>query len=58
MTRKNLIPNEDLQEQSWKTMKRAKDSMEPRQFRDALTRANGAVTGVKTHVIQSAIRSV
>jgi hypothetical protein len=48
--RSNLSPKEDLASESLDTMKRAQSKMSPRQFREAITRANGAVTGVKTHM--------
>jgi hypothetical protein len=48
--KRNLAPKEDLASESLETMKRAQSKMSPRQFREAVTRANGAVTGVKTHM--------
>ena len=48
--RKNLEPKEDLATQSLTQMNINRTRMSDREFRDALTRANGAVVGVKTHV--------
>ena len=48
--RKNLEPNEDYASQSLTQMNIQRTRMGDREFRDALTRANGAVVGVKTHV--------
>jgi hypothetical protein len=31
-------------------MQRNKKKMNPRQFRDALTRADGSIPGIKTHI--------
>ena len=48
--RKNLEPKEDYASQSLTQMNIQRTRMGDRDFRDALTRANGAVVGVKTHV--------
>jgi hypothetical protein len=48
--RKNLEPKEDLYTQSLTQMNINRTRMSDREFRDALTRASGAVVGVKTHV--------
>ena len=48
--RKNLEPKEDLATESLTQMNINRTRMNDREFRDALTRANGAVVGVKTHV--------
>lgn len=50
MAKRNLEPKSDQQFESWQTMQRNKKKMAPRQFRDALTRANGSIPGIKTHV--------
>jgi hypothetical protein len=50
MAKRNLTPKSDQQSESWETMQRNKKSMNPRQFRNALTRADTAIPGIKTHV--------
>ena len=48
--RKNLEPKEDYATQSLTQLNIQRTRMGDREFRDALTRAGGAVVGVKTHV--------
>jgi hypothetical protein len=48
--RKNLEPKEDYATQSLTQLNIQRTRMGDREFRDALTRASGAVVGVKTHV--------
>jgi hypothetical protein len=50
--RKNLVPKEDIASESMTQMNINRTRMSDREFRDALTRANGAVTGVKTQLSQ------
>jgi len=50
--RKNLAPKEDLATESMTQMNIQRTKMSDREFRDALTRANGSVTGVKTQSAQ------
>jgi hypothetical protein len=50
--RKNLEPKEDLYTESLTQMNINRTRMSDREFRDALTRANGSVTGVKTQALQ------
>lgn len=50
MAKRNLKPQSDQEFESWETMQRNKKKMNPRQFRDALTRADGSIPGIKTHV--------
>ena len=48
----DIEPREDYESQSLAQLNIQRNRMEPRQFRDALTRANGAVVGVKTNATQ------
>jgi hypothetical protein len=50
--RKNLEPKEDSATQSLTQMNIQRTRMSDREFRDALTRANGSVVGVKTNLAQ------
>lgn len=50
--KRNLSPKEDYATQSLAQMRNQEKDMEPRQFRDALTRAGSAVVGVKTNTLQ------
>jgi hypothetical protein len=50
MPKRTLAPQSDQESESWETMQRNKKKMTPRQFRDALTRAEGSIPGIKTHV--------
>jgi len=50
--RKNLEPKEDLATESMTQMNIQRTKMSDREFRDALTRAKGSVTGVKTQTAQ------
>ena len=50
--RKQTLPVEDLYTQATKRMIMNRSSMEPQQFRDALTRAVGAVRGIPTQTTQ------
>jgi len=50
MPKRTLVPQSDQESESWETMQRNKKKMTPRQFRDALTRAEGSIPGIKTHV--------
>lgn len=47
--KRNLTPIEDLASQSRMRMVENEKNNTPRQFRDKLTRANGAVRGVQTN---------
>lgn len=49
---RDLSPKEDIASESLYTMNLQRKRMGERQFRDALTRAQGAVTGVKTNTMQ------
>lgn len=51
-TRKNLKPSTTVESQSVERLLMNEKSMPQRQFRDALTRANGAIPGVKTNTAQ------
>ena len=48
----DIEPREDYESQSLAQLNIQRNRMESRQFRDALTRANGAVVGVKTNATQ------
>ena len=50
MPKRILAPQSDQESESWETMQRNKKNMTSRQFRDALTRADRAIPGIKTHV--------
>ena len=50
--KRNLAPKEDLASESLVAMNINRSRMSDREFRDALTRANGAITGVKTQTAQ------
>lgn len=50
--KRNLSPKEDYATQSLAQMRAQEEKMSPRQFRDAVTRAHGAVVGVKTEATQ------
>ena len=50
--KRNLAPKVDIASESLATMNINRSRMSDREFRDALTRANGAVTGVKTQTAQ------
>ena len=50
--RKNLEPKEDLYSESLDNMNTQRERMGDREFRDALTRAKGSVTGMKTQSSQ------
>lgn len=50
--KRNLSPKEDYATQSLAQMRAQEKKMNPRQFRDALTRAKGAVVGVKSDTAQ------
>jgi len=52
ITRKNLAPKEDSATQSLTQMNIQRTRMSDREFRDALTRANGSIVGVKTNLAQ------
>lgn len=49
---KNIEPREDYESQSLAQLNIQRKRMNGREFRDALTRANGAVVGVKTNATQ------
>lgn len=49
---RNLAPKEDIASESLAAMNINRSRMSDKEFRDALTRANGAVTGVKTQTAQ------
>ena len=49
---RNLAPKEDIASESLAAMNINRSRMSDREFRDALTRANGAVTGIKTQTAQ------
>jgi hypothetical protein len=51
--KRNLAPKETVATESLFQMTAQRSRMGDREFRDALTRANGAVTGVKTQVAQN-----
>ena len=46
--RKQLLPVEDLQSQAHARLNVNSKAMSPVQFRDALTRASGAIRGIPT----------
>jgi len=50
--KRNLAPKEDLASESLVAMNINRSRMSDREFRDALTRANGVITGVKTQTTQ------
>ena len=50
MPKKRLVPKEDLNSQSLARMLDNMQKASPRQFRDQLTRVNGAVRGVQTNL--------
>jgi len=50
--KRSLEPKEDIASESLVAMNINRSRMSDREFRDALTRANGAVTGVKTQTTQ------
>ena len=50
--KRKLSLNEDYATQSLAQMRAQEKKMNPRQFRDAVTRADGAVVGVKTETLQ------
>ena len=49
---RNIEPREDYESQSLAQQSIQRKRMNRREFRDALTRANGAVVGVKTNATQ------
>ena len=49
---RNIEPREDYESQSLAQLNIQKKRMNGREFRDALTRASGAVVGVKTNATQ------
>lgn len=51
-TRSNLKPFTTVESQSIERYNMNSSSMDPRQFREKLTRANGALPGVKTNAMQ------
>lgn len=51
--KRNLAPKEDIASESLVAININRARMSDREFRDALTRANGAVTGVKTQTAQN-----
>lgn len=52
LKRSNLTPKSTVESQSIERLNMNKNSMTPRQFRDSLTRAIGAIPGVKTNTSQ------
>jgi hypothetical protein len=50
--KRNLAPKEDSATQSLTQMNIQRTRMSDQEFRDALTRANGSVVGVKTNLAQ------
>lgn len=50
--KRNLTPKEDIASESLAAMNINRSRMGDKEFRDALTRASGAVTGVKTQTAQ------
>jgi hypothetical protein len=50
--RKNLKPSTTIESQSMERFLMNEKSMSQRNFRDAVTRANGAVPGIKTNALQ------
>ena len=51
-TKRNLSLKEDYATQSLAQLRAQESQMTSKQFRDALTRADGAVVGVKTETLQ------
>jgi hypothetical protein len=49
---RDLSPSEDIASESLNQMNIQRKRMSDRDFRDAVTRAKGAVTGVKTQTAQ------
>ena len=49
---RNLVPTENIASESLHTMNLQRKRMGDREFREAVTRAKGAVTGVKTNTLQ------
>lgn len=49
---RDLAPSEDIASESLDQMNIQRKRMGAREFRDALTRSKGAVTGVKTQTTQ------
>jgi hypothetical protein len=50
--KRNFAPKEDTASESLTAMNINRARMSDREFRDAITRASGAVTGVKTQAAQ------
>jgi len=51
--KRNLNPKETVTTESLETMNNARSRMSARDFREALTRAQGSVVGVKTEALQN-----